>query len=100
MAYKRIVVGVDVAKRTLACCILIRTESETSKVYLEVSNSIEGFNQLHTQLKKHRIIRNRIRIVMEPTGIYHCACRDVVQKKLTLFLQGFCKTAEAVGGRL
>ena len=78
MAYKRIVVGVDVAKRTLACCILIRTESETSKVYLEVSNSIEGFNQLHTQLKKHRIIRNRIRIVMEPTGIYHCACRQVL----------------------
>ncbi len=56
MAYKRIVVGVDVAKRTLACCILIRTESKTSKAYLEVSNSIEGFNKLHNQLKKRRTI--------------------------------------------
>lgn len=78
MAYKRIVVGVDVAKRTLACCILIRTESKTSKDYLEMSNSIEGFNKLHNQLKKHRTICNRIRIVMEPTSIYHCACRQIL----------------------
>ncbi len=78
MAYKRIVVGVDVAKRTLACCILIQTELETSKVYLEMSNTIEGFNKLHNRLRKLSSSCERIRIVMEPTSIYHCACRQAL----------------------
>src|SRR6267154_1677281 len=64
-------VGMDVAKATLACCLL---SPDTDQVQQRsFSNNRTGLNALLSWLRERAIAFDQVQIVMEATGVYHQA---------------------------
>lgn len=65
-----IVLGIDVSKAKLDCCIFLQGVSGKKK-NKSINNTAVGFNELEQWLKKHHIEPYQITVVMEATSIYH-----------------------------
>ena len=68
-------VGMDVSKETLDVCLLRETGSE----YAQMSNSRQGFNQLHHWLQKRTA--SSAHVCLEATGIYGLEVAQFLHEK-------------------
>jgi transposase len=68
-------VGMDVSKETLDVCLLRGKDSE----YAQMSNSRQGFNQLHRWLQKRKA--SSAHVCLEATGIYGLEVAQFLHEK-------------------
>lgn len=65
----RFYLGVDVSKAKLDCLLL--DSSDGKRKSKSISNSSEGMVTLLEWLSKHDVALDAVRVIMEPTGVYH-----------------------------
>jgi transposase len=66
--------GLDVDKATFKACLKVKESSNKSTIRgtKAFSNSIQGFKELESWIKKHKKFEEaELKIIMEATGVYH-----------------------------
>jgi transposase len=66
------VLGIDVSKDKLDCCISSEVEVKPKRSSLfQIENSLNGFNQMVARLSKKGLSIETLTVVLEPTNTYH-----------------------------
>lgn len=66
-------IGIDISKKTMACCFQFLDNNQDAKVKASKSftNNLSGFQALKEWIQKWAISTLEVRLVMEATGVYY-----------------------------
>ena len=79
------IIGFDVSKDTLDCCLLkISAKTDDALPHIKQENGIKGFEQIRQWIKQHKI--RKVAIVMEATGIYYEAAANYFAQYYTVYV--------------
>lgn len=79
------IIGFDVSKDTLDCCLLKSSaKTDDALPHIKQENGIKGFEQIRQWIKQHKI--RKVAIVMEATGIYYEAAANYFAQYYTVYV--------------